>query len=59
MTTRRGICSYCGTEITLVCIKADLDANRFYWGDTVRCPVCCVRDVKMEVVVSTDGGNHV
>lgn len=50
MTTRQGSCSYCGTEITLAGIKADPDSNRFYWSDTVRCPVCCVRDVKMDVV---------
>ena len=50
MTKRQGICSYCGTEITLVGIKADLDANRFYWSDTVMCPICSLREVKMGVV---------
>jgi RNA polymerase subunit RPABC4/transcription elongation factor Spt4 len=51
MTTRRGICSNCGTEITLACIKAEYDSNRFYWGDTVMCPICSLREVKMEIVV--------
>jgi len=50
MTTRQGICPVCGTEITLTGIKAELDANRFYWTDTVICPICSLREVKMEVV---------
>jgi len=50
MTTRQGICPLCGTEITLVGIKADLDANRFFFRDTVMCPICYLREVKVEVV---------
>ena len=50
MTTRQGICPLCDTEITLAGIKADLDANRFYWGKTVMCPICSLREVEMEVV---------
>ena len=50
MTTRQGICSYCGTVITLVGIPKELDDNRFYWSDTVMCPICSLREVKMGVV---------
>ena len=50
MTTRQGICSVCGTELTLTDIKADLDANRFYWSDTVMCLICGWGEVKMVVV---------
>ena len=50
MTTRQGICLQCGTLTTLKGIKPDLDANRFYWSDTVMCPICGVSEVKMEVV---------
>ena len=50
MTTRQGVCLLCGTEITLVVTKVDLDASRFYWGDTARCPMCSLIEVKMGVV---------
>ena len=50
MTSRQGVCSACGTEITLVGIKSDIDANRFYWGKTINCPVCSLREVTMEIV---------
>jgi len=50
MITRQGICLQCGIEITLVGIKRALDENRFYWGDTITCPVCSLREVKMEIV---------
>lgn len=50
MTTRQGICPHCGTEVTLVGIKADLDANRFYWGNVVMCPICSLREVEMVIV---------
>ena len=50
MITRQGICLLCGTLTTLKGIKPDDDANRFYWGDTITCPVCSLREVKMEIV---------
>jgi len=50
MTIRKGICLLCGTEITLAGIKEDLYPNRFFWSDTVMCPICSLREVKMEVV---------
>jgi hypothetical protein len=51
MTTRKGTCLHCCTEITLAAIDNAADAIRFYWGDTIMCPICCQREVKMEIVV--------
>ena len=51
MINRQGVCLLCGTEITLVGIKSDLDANRFYWSNTITCPICSLREVQMDQVV--------
>ena len=50
MTTRQGVCPYCGVEVTLVGIKEDWDANRFYWGETIICPICNLKEIVVRVV---------
>jgi hypothetical protein len=48
--TRKGTCTYCHTTITLEVIDSALDGNRFYWGKTIMCPICSLREVEMVIV---------
>jgi DNA-directed RNA polymerase subunit RPC12/RpoP len=50
MTTRQGVCSACGTKITLDGIENGTDAIRFYWYKSIPCPICGQLVVQMEIV---------
>ncbi|TFG35621.1 MAG: hypothetical protein E4H45_02565 [Nitrospirales bacterium] len=47
---RKGTCLNCHTTTTLEMIDSALDDSRFYWGKTINCPACNMRDVEMKVI---------
>lgn len=48
--TRKGTCTHCHTTTTIEVIDSALDGNRFYFGKTIMCPVCSLREIEMGII---------